>query len=73
MVKQADEVKYVGDMISNVELQLLSSKSKILEATKVFEDRNVSSIHFALSQVVNRIDGYMQKKHTNTIKETMLA
>jgi len=42
IIKQADEVKYIGDMIANVELKLSTSKSKILEASKVFDDRDIS-------------------------------
>ena len=41
MIKQADEVKYVGDLAANVNLRLTMSKDTILNSAKVFEERDL--------------------------------
>jgi hypothetical protein len=48
MIKQADEVKYVGDISSNVNLSLAQSRESILNSTKMFEERNMAGIHAAM-------------------------
>ena len=48
MIKQADEVKYVGDVSANVRLCLTTSKDSIHESTKLFEEKNMAPIHAAL-------------------------
>ena len=45
MIKQADEVKYVGDLSCNMNLQLYSAKDRITRSTKEFEERDVAAIH----------------------------
>ena len=69
MIKQADEVKYVGDVSANVRLCLTTSKDSIHESTKLFEEKNMAPIHAALLQIVNRVEGFAKTKQTNTIKE----
>ena len=44
MIKQADEVKYVGDLVSNVNLHLTKSKKAILKSAKAFEERDMAQI-----------------------------
>ena len=73
MIKQADEVKYVGDLASNVHLHLHRSKEAIFGAAKVFEERDVATIYSALNCVVNRMDSFMEQKRKNTLKENFLS
>ena len=60
MIKQADEVKYVGDLSSNISLKLHSAKDRIARSTKEFEERDVAAIHSAMGHVVNQIDAFME-------------
>ena len=73
MIKQADEVKYVGDLAANVSVRLALSKEAIINSTKVYEERDVHSIYTAVTQILNRVDGFMEAKRKNTLKETMIA
>lgn len=73
MIKQADEIKYIGDVVQNMSLHLSLTKQKMLESTRIFEERDVASIHTALGQVHSRMDGYMQKRRQNVLKESQLA
>lgn len=54
-------------------LHLTLTKDKMLESTKVFEERDVASIHRAMDQVMRRVDGYMNKRRLNVIKDNNLA
>ena len=73
MIKQADEVKYVGDLAANVNLRLHSARDAILQSAKVYEERDVASIASAFNVVVNRVDGFMEAKRKNTLTEGRLA
>ena len=73
MIKQADEVKYVGDLAANVNLRLHSARDAILQSAKVYEERDVASIASAFGVVVNRVDGFMEAKRKNTLTEGRLA
>jgi len=59
LVKQADEVKYVGDLSSNLNLSLYNSKDIILESAKVFEERNFTQVFSCMKRIVGKVDSYM--------------
>ncbi len=42
MIKQCDEVKIVSDVSANVNLHLFTSKEKILNSAKIYEERDVA-------------------------------
>ena len=73
MIKQADEVKYVGDISANLNLCLAQSKESILNSSKIFEERNMAGIHAAMQHVLNRVDAFSKQKQANTIKENLLS
>ena len=58
MIKQADEVKYVSDVSANMNLRLATSRDSILNSAKVFEERNLSKVHSAFAQIVNRVESF---------------
>ena len=73
MIKQADEVKYVNDISANMNLRLATSRDSILNSAKVYEERNLSKVHSAFAQIVNRVENFSKQKQLNTIKEHQLA
>lgn len=73
MIKQADEVKYVGDLASNMHLRLSKSKEQILDSTKMFEERDMAMIFSAMTQVVKKVDKFVDQKRKNTLKENFLT
>lgn len=73
MIKQADEVKYVGDLASNVNLHLAMSKKAIKSGVKMFEERDVAQIASVMHQIVTKVDNFMEQKKKNTMKESYLC
>ena len=73
MIKQADDVKYINDVSANMSLQLAVTRDSILNSAKIYEERNLTKVHAAMSQIVNKVDNFSKKKQQNTIKETLLA
>jgi len=62
MIKQADQVKYVSDVAANMNLRLATSKDVILNSSKVYEERNLTTLHATVAQIVTRLDNFSKKK-----------
>lgn len=58
IIKQADQTKYVNDVCENINLKLVQSKESIFESSKVFDERNLTGIHAAFQQIVNRVENF---------------
>ena len=69
MIKTVDAVKYISDVSANMNLHLTKTKHRILNSVRIFEERNLGTIHATLTQVVNRIDNFAKQKQMNTFKE----
>ena len=54
-------------------LRLATSRDSILNSAKVYEERNLSKVHSAFAQIVNRVENFSKQKQLNTIKEHQLA
>lgn len=70
MIKQADDVKYVNDVSANMSLQLAVTRDSILNSAKVYEERNLSKVHAAMAQIVNKVENFSKLKQKNTIIES---
>ena len=44
IIKQADEVKFVGDLSCNLNVQLTQTADNILESARIFEERDIQSL-----------------------------
>ena len=73
MIKHADEIKYTSDVFANMNLKLAFSRDSIISSAKVYEERNLSKVHSALQQVVNRVDSFVKQKQQNSFKETAIT
>ena len=62
MIKQADDVKYVNDISANMNLQLAITRDSIINSAKVYEERNLTKVHAAFQQIVNRVDNFAKQK-----------
>ena len=69
MIKQADEVKYVSDVSANMLVSLATSRDQILNSAKIYEERDISTVHAALLQVVNRVDNFSKHKQKHTMRD----
>ena len=73
IIKQADEVQFVGDLSSNIFLHLYNSRDSMISSTEAFEARDFQKIYTCINQINNRIESYMEQRRNNTLKEKMLA
>ena len=73
IIKQADEVQFVGDLSSNIFLHLYNSRDSMIRSTEAFESRDFQKIYTCINQINNRIESYMEQRRNNTLKEKMLA
>lgn len=70
MIRQADEVKYVSDVSANMNLRLATSKDTILESSKVFEEKNISTLHDSIRQISNRVENISKQRQQQAIRES---
>ena len=69
IIAQADEVQTVQSLSDNLYLQLDRSRDTIVKSAEQFEARQFQKICSCMSQIVNKVDSYMDTKRKNTLKE----